>query len=162
MRGEGAKAQVFAAARAYPQELRGLYELPGGKVEPEERPSDALVREIREELGCDIELGQPVLSKDEDGAWPVLGGRRMLVWLARPIGSPQVGDGHLEARWVAASDLHEITWIEPDVPIVEAAFKLYGARAGWFWRVRGTGYILIGQLDARYAWFLVLAGVVQW
>lgn len=125
MRGEGGEAQVFAAARAYPQELRGLYELPGGKVEPGERPSDALVREIREELGCDIELGQPVLSKDEDGAWPVLGGRRMLVWLARPIGSPQVGDGHLEARWVAASDLHEIAWIEPDVPIVEAAFKLY-------------------------------------
>lgn len=135
MRGAGAEAQVFAAARAYPPELRGLFELPGGKVEPGERPSDALVREIREELGCDIELRQPVLSADEDGAWPVLGGRRMLVWLARPIGALQVGDGHLEARWVTASDLHDIAWIEPDVPIVEATFKLYARGLDSF----GTG-----------------------
>jgi 8-oxo-dGTP pyrophosphatase MutT (NUDIX family) len=46
--------RVLAAQRSYPAELADRWEFPGGKVEPGEVPSAALVREIREELGVDV------------------------------------------------------------------------------------------------------------
>ena len=46
--------RVLACRRTAPLEVAGRWELPGGKVEPGEAPEAALVREVREELGCDI------------------------------------------------------------------------------------------------------------
>jgi 8-oxo-dGTP diphosphatase len=40
---------------------RGQWEFPGGKIEPGERDADALAREIREELGCAVEVGPLLL-----------------------------------------------------------------------------------------------------
>ena len=45
-----APTKLLACSRAYPQELRGQFELPGGKVEDGEDPTVALAREIAEEL----------------------------------------------------------------------------------------------------------------
>ena len=49
---------LLACSRAYPQELRGQFELPGGKVEDNEDPVHALAREIAEELGARVLLRQ--------------------------------------------------------------------------------------------------------
>lgn len=136
IREEGGRPQLLAASRAYPADLRGMFELPGGKIEPGEEPRDALVREIREELSCDLEIGSAVLSDEEDGAWPVLNGRRMFVWLARAQSVPKVGDGHLEFRWLGVDDLLEAPWIEPDVPIAKAALKLAASQ-----KARGFGSV---------------------
>ena len=51
---------LLACSRAYPQELRGQFELPGGKVEDNEDPVTALEREIEEELGARIRGGARV------------------------------------------------------------------------------------------------------
>ncbi len=79
---------LLACSRAYPQELRGQFELPGGKVEEGEDPTAALTREIAEELGARLTIGERVCP--EDGQWwPILGGRVMGVWLAEVApGSP--------------------------------------------------------------------------
>ena len=72
---------LLACSRAYPQELRGQFELPGGKVEDGEDPTVALTREIAEELGARLTIGERVCP--EGGQWwPILGGRVMGVWLA--------------------------------------------------------------------------------
>ena len=72
---------LLACSRAYPQELRGQFELPGGKIEEGEDAVAALEREIAEELGAHLRVGERVCP---DGGlwWPVLGGRVMGVWLA--------------------------------------------------------------------------------
>lgn len=49
---------LLAARRTLPASLAGGWELPGGKVEPGEAPVDALVRELREELGIAAEVGR--------------------------------------------------------------------------------------------------------
>lgn len=113
---------LLACSRAYPQELRGQFELPGGKVEEGEDPTAALTREIAEELGARLIIGERVCP--EGGQWwPILGGRVMGVWLAEvAAGSPdpRAGASHLEARWVPLADLAVLPWIVADLPIVEA------------------------------------------
>ena len=48
---------MLCAARSYPAEHAGRYELPGGKVEPGESPVQALERELREEISLSVRLG---------------------------------------------------------------------------------------------------------
>ena len=113
---------LLACSRAYPQELRGQFELPGGKIEEGEDAVAALEREIAEELGAHLRVGERVCP---DGGlwWPVLGGRVMGVWLAEVAPSsptPRAGTSHLEACWVPISELGDLPWIVADLPIVEA------------------------------------------
>lgn len=113
---------LLACSRAYPQELRGQFELPGGKVEEGEDPTVALVREIAEELGARLRIGERVCP--EVGQWwPILGERVMGVWLAEVASNspaPRAGASHLEAKWVPLADLAALPWIAADLPIVEA------------------------------------------
>jgi 8-oxo-dGTP pyrophosphatase MutT (NUDIX family) len=89
--GEGGRRELFLARRAQGIRDAGLWELPGGKVEPGEEPGVALVREIREELEIGIELlGGPVRYDS------VLRGReaRFMVFPARFKGDPKLGEAH--------------------------------------------------------------------
>ena len=112
---------LLACSRAYPQELRGQFELPGGKIEEGEDAVVALEREIVEELGAHLRVGERVCP---DGGlwWPVLGGRVMGVWLAEVAPSspaPRAGASHLAARRVPISALGDLPWIVVDLPIDE-------------------------------------------
>ena len=119
---------LLACSRAYPEELRGQFELPGGKVEDGEDPTAALTREIAEELGARVIIGERVCP--EDGQWwTILGGRVMGVWLAEVAPgspSPRAGASHVEARWVPIAELVTLPWIGADLPIVEAVVARCG------------------------------------
>ena len=53
-------ARVLLSQRKSGTHLAGAWEFPGGKVETGEDPRDALARELREELGIDVEVGDPL------------------------------------------------------------------------------------------------------
>ena len=120
--------ELLACSRAYPQELRGQFELPGGKIEEGEDAVAALKREIAEELGARLRVGERVAP--EGGLWwPILGGRVMGVWLAEVAPgspSPRAGASHVEARWVPIAELATLPWIGADLPIVEAVVARCG------------------------------------
>lgn len=114
--------RTHVSSRGGRSHRRFPFELPGGKIEEGEDAVAALEREIVEELGAHLRVGERVCP---DGGlwWPILGGRVMGVWLAEVApGSPApaAGASHLEARWVPISELGDLPWIVADLPIVEA------------------------------------------
>lgn len=107
-------SRFLAAQRAYPPALEGKWELPGGKVEPGEDPATACVRELAEELGIDVRLGQIVTNNGADWQIPV---GQMRVWLAETSETPRPGSDHLALSWVEADTAMDLDWLEGDIPL---------------------------------------------
>ena len=91
------------------------WEFPGGKIEPGESHEDALVREIREELHVDIEVGD-YLGRGES----VSNERRIVldVYTARILSGELHLAEHRRADWLAADEIHRLDWAEADLPIL--------------------------------------------
>ncbi|MER7168454.1 (deoxy)nucleoside triphosphate pyrophosphohydrolase [Micromonospora sp. NPDC000207] len=117
-------ARVLACARTAPPEVAGLWEFPGGKVEPGESETAALVRECAEELAVRIEVGDRV-----GGDSPMAHGRSVLkVYVARLLyGDEPKALEHSALRWLTAAELDTVTWLPADVPVVEALRPLLRA-----------------------------------
>lgn len=108
---------LLAALRGPGMSQAGLWELPGGKVEPEETDRDALARELSEELGITVRVGE-FLAESEH---PYPGKIVRLVAYACHIesGTPAVTE-HAALRWVSAEQLDTLTWAPADRPLLAA------------------------------------------
>ncbi|MHA7263397.1 (deoxy)nucleoside triphosphate pyrophosphohydrolase [Arthrobacter sp. TMN-37] len=118
---------LLVARRTAPEQFAGMWEFPGGKVEPGEACTDALHRELREELGVEADLG-PELTGPLPGGWPLNASAVMRVWLAEVAsGDPRPLEDHDELRWIGLADagaLEALPWIPADRPIVDALLEL--------------------------------------
>lgn len=108
----------------------GLWEFPGGKVEPGESQLAALGRECAEELGVVVEAGDFLGEVPLDGV--VGGGPRgastMRVWAARIVSGEPVAHEHAALRWVAVDELDDVEWIAADRPLLPAVRTLLTRR----------------------------------
>lgn len=105
---------MLTARRTAPPEAAGRWEFPGGKVEPGESPEAALVREIREELGCAVEVTGWL-----PGEVPI--GERHVLTVALAVlaqGAAPDPREHDELRWLTAAELDDVDWLEPDRPFL--------------------------------------------
>lgn len=113
-------SRLLAARRSAPPAMAGLWEFPGGKVEPDEDPVGALHRELREELGVSVELGAEV-SPDGSESWPLAAMIRMRLWLARIVrGDPAPLEDHDELSWLPVGRWRSVPWLPADVAVVRA------------------------------------------
>jgi 8-oxo-dGTP diphosphatase len=108
---------LLAQQRSYPPEAAGLWELPGGRVEPGESDVDAVVRECQEELGVEVEVADPV---GPDVALPK--GKLLRIYRATlkdATAEPRPHD-HAALRWLTAGQLGTVPWLPADRVLLPA------------------------------------------
>jgi 8-oxo-dGTP diphosphatase len=115
--GEG---RVLLQQRPPGRAMAGLWEFPGGKVESGERPEAALVRELREELGIEVEAADllPAAFASADAAEG--GGRHMLLLLflcRRWSGEPDALDASA-LRWLRPEEMAAVPMPPADEPLI--------------------------------------------
>jgi 8-oxo-dGTP diphosphatase len=104
-----ADGAVLVAQRQRPPELAGLWELPGGKVAPGETEGQALIRELREELGVDVLVGDRL---GDDVA--IAGGLILRAYLVTQTDGILHPHDHGALRWVSAAELSDLAWVPAD------------------------------------------------
>ena len=104
--------RLLAAQRRAPRSYAGLWEFPGGKVEEEETPIAALIRECQEELNIDVDVADLV------GEVPIPIGQ-LRVYRARITGGRLALRVHSAIRWLGPYELDVVPWIAADWPLVQ-------------------------------------------
>lgn len=105
--------RVLVARRTHPPELAGGWEFPGGKVDPGEDPDTALVREVREELGCEISV-----TGQLSGESPISAGYVLRVAMAVLVEGEPIPHEHDAIRWLGPEELGNVNWLGADLPFL--------------------------------------------
>ncbi len=112
-----AAGRVLVAQRPPGKSLAGLWEFPGGKLEPGESPETALARELWEELGITAPELTPFTFVSF--GYPDFHLVMLLYWCRAWHGEPQGRDGQA-LRWEPPASLMALPMPPADVPLVEA------------------------------------------
>ena len=106
---------VFATERGY-GDFKGGWEFPGGKIEEGETPEDALVREIKEELDTEIDVGDLIDTIEFD--YPTFHLSMDCFFCKIVKGSPILKE-HEAAKWVTKETLRSVDWLPADQLILD-------------------------------------------
>lgn len=106
--------KVFATQRGYGQ-WKDWWEFPGGKIEPGECPQEALVREIREELDAEIEVGGLLETVEWD--YPDFH-LTMHCFICRLLSDSLHLNEHEDATWLTRETLESVQWLPADLGVV--------------------------------------------
>lgn len=107
--------KIFATAKGY-GEFKGGWEFPGGKIEEGETPQQALVREIKEELEADIEVGNLIDTIEYE--YPSFHLSMDCFW-ARVIDGELVLKEAEAAKWLTKETLDSVQWLPADITLIE-------------------------------------------
>ncbi len=109
------RGAILACQRPPGARLGGLWEFPGGKVEPDEDPAEALRRELREELDVEVEVGPALNAVTWPAGDPPIRLLPFLCSLRQGVPRPLE---HTEIRWCRLDEAAALAWAPADLPIL--------------------------------------------
>lgn len=107
--------RIFATQRAH-GEFKDGWEFPGGKIEQGETPVQALIREIREELDTEVEVGELFDTVEYDYPHFHL---TMYCYLCTVRSGDLVLKEHKAARWLDGRALNSVEWLPADIDLIK-------------------------------------------
>lgn len=106
---------IFATQRGY-GDFVGGWEFPGGKIEKDETPQEALVREIREELETEITVGELIETIEYD--YPTFHLSMDCFWVEIVSGNFVLTE-HAAAKWLTKEELDSVEWLPADIALID-------------------------------------------
>jgi 8-oxo-dGTP diphosphatase len=106
--------KVFATQRGY-GDFEGGWEFPGGKIEPNEQPEDALIREIFEELATEISVDQFITTVEYD--YPTFHLSLHCYICSVKMGKLTLLE-HSDSKWLDKSQLDSVDWLPADIEVI--------------------------------------------
>jgi 8-oxo-dGTP diphosphatase len=113
---EDEKGRVLIARRKLEKSQGGLWEFPGGKLEPGESPEACLIRELREEMNIEIAPYAFFGSNKHDYGTVHI---KLIAYLATYSNGDIKLSDHDEYRWANRDELRKYEWAPADIPFVE-------------------------------------------
>ena len=118
--------KIFATQRGY-GEFKDGWEFPGGKIEAGETPQEALVREIREELDAEIQVGEKIDGVEYD--YPDFHLSMECFWARIRSGELTLKE-HEAARWLSREELDSVDWLPADLSLIRKIREQMQAEEG--------------------------------
>ncbi|GKU31433.1 8-oxo-dGTP diphosphatase MutT [Clostridium folliculivorans] len=109
------KDRIFATARGY-GEFKDQWEFPGGKIEEGETPQQALVREIKEELEAEIEVGDLIDTIEYD--YPKFHLSMDCFWAKVKSGELVLKEAEA-SKWLSKDELGSVQWLPADIALID-------------------------------------------
>lgn len=109
------KKRIFATARGY-GEFKGQWEFPGGKIEEDETPQQALIREINEELEATIVVGDLIDTIEYD--YPSFHLSMECFWCEVVEGELKLLEAEA-SKWLTKDTLYSVRWLPADITLIE-------------------------------------------
>lgn len=106
---------IFTTQRGY-GDLKGGWEFPGGKIEDNETPQEALKREIKEELDTEISVGELIDTIEYD--YPTFHLSMDCFW-AKIVTGDLVLKEHEDAKWLTKDELNSVEWLPADITLID-------------------------------------------
>lgn len=114
---ENDQNEILCALRAPEMSMSNLWEFPGGKVEKNEDPHSALVREISEELGCTIETSHEIYNDNTHEYDAIV--VNLFSIKAKIVNGTPIAREHSKLIWLKRENLPSLKWAPADLPAVK-------------------------------------------
>jgi len=114
------EGRILIARRKRDDRFGGLWEFPGGKLEPEESPEQCLKRELFEELGIEAKIGKFIFAAPYFSSFLSI---ELLVYEVAYVSGEFKLHDHDEVQWVLPEELDKFEFAEPDIPVVNKIKK---------------------------------------
>ena len=108
--------KILCAQRGPSMSLPLKWEFPGGKIEPGESPEEALVREIREEINCNIEIANKIERTSYEYDFGIV---HLTTFSCRLKEGKPVLTEHTAIKWLEPKELGTLDWAPADIPAME-------------------------------------------
>jgi len=118
---------VLIARRKKAGRFGGVWEFPGGKLEPGESPEECLTRELREELGIDVTVGPCLGSFVYHSSFLAI---ELVAYQVSILAGELILRDHDEVRWAQRNELEGLIFAEPDLPLLDLLLQKWPAPLG--------------------------------